>query len=268
MVMYDYRSIKQTREEYIKKESEDELYTSTGDSVYKSLTREIDGYTQLSVSGRGLTPYEVESVDFLNRNGAKPLSTRVGTKEFEIKYSLNAKSSKELRGSYEKMMGIFRGGIKIKFLDEEGYYYQDVYLTDASRDEEVSNNVVGTYTLTAFDPNKYVEGVKEGKVVETQSEYTLLEKLTIDFIGYEYEPTVRIKSFSNNEVSEFKLSGSYDSGDKVELRQGTDGNILVEGGTIKLGTLGKDILLYNGTEGEIVGSTNGSVKFSWREMVV
>src|SRR5699024_2201839 len=121
------------------------------------LNEVVDGYRQLTVSGRGLLKTELDTVDVLGRSGLYVKSSKHPERKMEIKYMLTATSSEELREKFNKLNAKLAGVLEVSFDDEPQYVLRNVYMTDVDEFEEKSLNIISKFELTATDPYKYGE---------------------------------------------------------------------------------------------------------------
>lgn len=242
-------------------EAEDELYVNG-----VTLSSLLDGYAQISVAGRHLLSPEVEVKRNSSRDGAKPVSVSYPPRNFVVRYILRAKDSEDLRDKTDAMMDILRGELEVKFKDSPDYVYQGVLMTGSEEVEETANTVVSSFTLTAFDPYRYTEEPIESEVIDTSSEYIKAEEIRIEFSRSISRPTITVASSGYGFELSFRLVGTYNTGDVVKVKQSRDGMIYVEGGSIELGTLTEELVLFKGSRGEIEEDNSaGKVKFRWRD---
>lgn len=257
--MYEYTGLRRTSrtEKY---EAQDELLING-----RSITGRVNGYRQITVSGRGLVPYEVESVEYLSRDGAKPLFHRVGVREFTIKYLIQATNSVELRNSYHQLQSLLaNGSMTIGFKDDSEYVYEEVYLTGSDVPEEDSNTIVSTFTLTAYDPYRYSRNITTDKVVSIDTEFVNLEGISISFMHSLERPIINI---NNGEyTTNFRLVGSVVSGTEFRLTVNKNtGQVSTVGARVEMASLPKELIAYNGAKGTVVGSIESEVMFRWRD---
>lgn len=261
--MYNYTKIARTGKVSGDIEAQDELLVNG-----KTITEQIEGYRQISVSGRGLKPYEVSTVNYLRRSGESPTSHRFGTVSFEIKYLMEAEDSVELREMYRKLSSILlKGAIEVGFKDEEDYIYQEVYLTGSDNNEEVSNSIVRSFTLTAYDPYKYSKNVIENSIVETDMEFIEIESIIVNFNETVDKPTIIV----NNGQYDFRfnLVGTVVAGTEFRLTVNRDtGRVRTTGAKVELNSLPRELILFNGARGRVSGSSSSKVLFRWRDKIL
>lgn len=260
MATYEYMGMRKTSKREPNYEAQDELLING-----RSISAQVEGYRQLTVSGRGLVPYEVDTVDYLSRSGAKPTSYRTGVRDFTVKYRLIAKSSEDLRGKFDKLHGILaNGALTVGFKDDEEYVYEQVYLTGADVSEEDTNTIISTFTLTAYDPYRYSKTQTEGDVVKISSEFVEVDEIRVEFAETVDRPTINIRNGIYN--TDFRLVGTVTSGTIFRLRiDRNTGRISTTGGKVEMASLPRELVVYNGANGRVSGSASSKVTFKWRD---
>lgn len=258
MSMYEYVGMRESGKDD-SNEAQDELYING-----KTITSQIDGYKQLTVSRPNILPFDVETVQNARRSGARPLGYRTEVFDVTVKYIIRAETSAELQQKKDQLSDILRkGALVVWFKDDERYMYKDVFITGNVVEEETSNTMVWTYTLTFLDPYKYEKEQSEGEVVELEidGQFVEVDEIRVNFAETVDRPTVVI----NNGIykTSFRLVGTYVAGSEYRLIVQKDtGMIRQIGGNVEIGTLPRELVVFNGATGEVEGSA-GSVTFKW-----
>lgn len=248
-----------------KYEAPDELYVNG-----RTLTSLFDEgvYRQLSVTGRDIKPFYVETTNYLNRSGAGIESMTVDPIEIDIRYMVKVKSSEELREVFNTLQRALSGKLTIKFKDEPEYEYRDVVLTFSMREEESSYTHVSLFTLTAYNPYRIGAGVIEEAVVSLETSYVPIHSINIEFNEGINNP--KIEYYNGRRWEEFTVNASVEIGESLRLRVDEDtGKITVSGSygneVIDLGDLPHNMVLYNGAYGRVRNSEGSVVTLAWRD---
>lgn len=233
----------------------------------QSITHQVDGYRQMTVDRQDLEPWDVETEQYLARSGERVVSTRKTPRDFVIKYKLRGESSEDLRYKYRQLAVILNNIDEIEFLDEPDYFYRDVWLVGSSRSEETSNTVISTYTLRAHDPYRYEKNTTTSDIVRIDADYVPVEEIKITFAETLERPEIRIQ----NGLYEtgFRLLGTVEEGAVVTVRVNqSNGRVTTVGGAVELGTIPREFILYDGARGNVVGSYQSTVEFTYRGRVL
>ena len=92
----------------------------------------VDGYKQLTVSGRGLIGREVKTTSIAGRRGVWIEEISEPSRVLEIKYKLEAKTSEELREKFDKLNLFLRTTnssnlLEVTFKDEPNFTYFAIF---------------------------------------------------------------------------------------------------------------------------------------------
>lgn len=118
----------------------------------------VDGYRQLSVSGRGLVGQEVKTTSIAGRRGVWIEEISEPSRVLEIKYQLEAKTSEELREKFDKLNLFLRTTnssnlLEVTFKDEPNFTYFAIF-SGADNFEENSKSIVSRFSLLVPDGYK------------------------------------------------------------------------------------------------------------------
>lgn len=135
-----------------------------------TLDRVVDGYRQLTVSGRGLVGQSVKTTSIAGRRGVWVEDISEPERILEIKYQLTADSSAELREKFFSLNKFLRNGLdennlfKVSFKDEPDYYYYAIF-NGADTIEENALTIVSRFSLLVPDGFKKTrEQTSTGKI--------------------------------------------------------------------------------------------------------
>ena len=121
-----------------------------------TLNRVVDGYRQLTVSGRGLVGQSVKTTSITGRRGVWVEDISEPERVLEIKYQLTADSSAELREKFFALNKFLRQTkfsvemLEVSFKDEPDYYYYAIF-NGADAIEENALTVVSRFSLLVPD---------------------------------------------------------------------------------------------------------------------
>lgn len=264
--MYQYTRMRRGTGSNKKYEAPDELYVNG-----KTLTSLFDDgvYRQLTVTGRGLKPFYVETTDYLNRSGSSIDSVTVDPIEFDIKYRIKAKDDEELRYIIDRLQQELTGILTIKFADDLEYVYEDVVLTFTQRDPEDRYNLVGLFTLTAYNPYRIGKQLREEAVVSIQTPSVPIEKVSITFNESISNPVVEL--YDGMYWSDFTVNANVSSGDTLIINIDDDLGKITFSGTvpnnaIRLGDLPQNMVFFNRARGRVKDSSSSTVTLGWRDV--
>lgn len=135
-----------------------------------TLDRVVDGYRQLTVTGRGLVAQSVKTTSISGRRGVWVEDISDPERVLEIKYQLTADSSAELREKFFSLNKFLRinqassGMLQVSFKDEPDYYYYAIF-NGADAIEENALTVVSRFSLLVPDGFKKTrEQTSTGKI--------------------------------------------------------------------------------------------------------
>lgn len=265
MALYKYTRMRRGTGGNSRYEAPDELYVNG--QTLTSLFEEGE-YRQLTVTGRGLKPFYVETTDYLNRSGSSINSVTVDPIEFDIRYRIKAKDDEGLRNIIDRLQQELSGVITISFKDDPDYVYEDVVMTYTQRDPEDSYTIVGLFTLTAYNPYRIGKELREERVVSLETSYVPIHSINIEFNEGINNP--KIEYYNGRRWEEFTVNASVEIGESLRLRVDEDtGKITVSGSygneVIDLGDLPHNMVLYNGAYGRVRNSEGSVVTLAWRD---
>lgn len=266
MTLYQYTRMRRGSGSNNKYEAPDELYVN-GQTLTSLFGEGV--YRQLTVTGRGLKPFYVETTDYLNRSGSSINSVTVDPIEFDIRYRIKAKDDEGLRNIIDSLQQELSGVITISFKDDPDYVYEDVVMTFTERDPEDSYTIVGLFTLTAYSPFRKSKQLKEERVVSIQAPSVPIERITINFNESISNPIVEL--YDGMYWSEFTVNANVESGDILIINiDGEFGRVTFGGNlpsnAINLGDLPQNMVFFNGARGRVKGSTSAEVTLGWRDV--
>ena len=131
----------------------------------------VDGYRQLTVSGRGLIGQEVKTTSIAGRRGIWIEEISEPSRVLEIKYQLEAKTSEELREKFDKLNLFLRTTnssnlLEVTFKDETNFTYFAIF-SGADSFEENKNSIVSRFSLLVPD------GYKKSRLKESVGQIEL-----------------------------------------------------------------------------------------------
>lgn len=127
----------------------------------------VQGYRQLTVSGRGLVGQTVKTTSIAGRRGVWVEDISESERVLEIKYQLAADSSADLRNKFNRLNGFLRSlsyeseMLEVSFKDEPDYIYYAIF-NSADAIEENALTIVSRFSLLVPD------GFKK-KIVQTST---------------------------------------------------------------------------------------------------
>nr|DAE24370.1 MAG TPA: Receptor binding protein [Siphoviridae sp. ctOow3] len=227
----------------------------------------VDGYRQLSVSGRGLVGQEVKTTSIAGRRGVWIEEISEPSRVLEIKYQLEAKTSEELREKFDKLNLFLRTTnssnlLEVTFKDEPNFTYFAIF-NGADNFEENSKSIVSRFSLLVPDGYKKSR-LKEsvGQIELTGAFEVMPEKIVVTTT--KTTNTVRV----TNGRQTISFTGAYDVNQDI--------TILFETNEVKALYKGRSILseldLFSDLENfkvrnlDTVSATNARVKeVKWRD---
>lgn len=227
----------------------------------------VDGYRQLSVSGRGLIGQEVKTTSIAGRRGVWIEEISEPSRVLEIKYQLEAKTSEELREKFDKLNLFLRTTnaskmLEVTFKDEPEYTYFAVF-SGADSFEENKNSIVSRFSLLVPD------GFKKSRLKNTVGQIELngvFEVMPEKIVVTTTKTTNAVRITNGRQTISF--TGAYDANQDI--------TILFETNEVKASYKGRSILseldLFSDLENfkvrnsDTVSATNARVKeVKWRD---
>ncbi len=227
----------------------------------------MDGYRQLSVSGRGLIGREVKTTSIAGRRGVWIEEISEPSRVLEIKYQLEAKTSEELREKFDKLNLFLRTTnssnlLEVTFKDEPNFTYFAIF-NGADNFEENSKSIVSRFSLLVPD------GYKKSRLKESvgQIELTGAFEVMPEKIVVTTTKTTNVVRITNGRQT-ISFTGAYDANQDI--------TILFETNEVKAMYKGRSILseldLFSDLENfkvrnlDTVSATNARVKeVKWRD---
>lgn len=227
----------------------------------------VDGYRQLSVSGRGLVGQEVKTTSIAGRRGVWIEDISEPSRVLEIKYQLEAKTSEELREKFDKLNLFLRTTnssnlLEVTFKDEPNFTYFAIF-NSADNFEENSKIIVSRFSLLVPD------GYKKSRLKDSIGliELTGAFEVTPEKIVVTTTKTTNVVRITNGRQT-ISFTGAYDANQDI--------TILFEINEVKTLYKGRSILseldLFSDLENfkvrnrDTVSATNARVKeVKWRD---
>ena len=178
------------------------------------LNQLVDGYTHLTVTGRGLLGRTVKKSSVPGRRGVWVEDISDDERQLEIKYKLEVDTSSNMRDKFAKLNKILRthassGLLEITFKDEPEYVYYG-YFSGADAIEEKSLSIISKFTILVPDGYKKKQAQNStGPVTLSDALEVLPESITVTPIG-----TVnQVQIINGTKILSF--SGSYTAGKDI-----------------------------------------------------
>ena len=182
----------------------------------------VDGYRQLSVSGRGLVGQEVKTTSIAGRRGVWIEDISEPSRVLEIKYQLEASTSEELREKFDKLNLFLRTTsnesktLEVTFKDGPDFTYFAIF-SGADSFEENTKSIVSRFSLLVPD------GYKKSRLKDSVGQIELSgafevtpEKIVVTTT--KATNTVRI----TNGRQTISFTGAYDANQDITILFGTD----------------------------------------------
>lgn len=227
----------------------------------------VDGYTHLTVTGRGLLGQTVKKSSVPGRRGVWVEDVSDDERQLEIKYKLEADTSPKMRDKFAKLNKILRthassGFLEITFKDEPEYVYYG-YFSGADEIEEKSLSIISKFTLLVPDGYKKKQAQNStGPIALSDALEVLPESITVTPTG-----TVnQVQIINGTKVLSF--SGSYVAGKDLVITFGNEEVTAVYNGRNILSELERFSPLEQFTvkNGDTITAKNAVVKkVVWRD---
>ena len=227
----------------------------------------VDGYRQLSVSGRGLIGQEVKTTSIAGRRGVWIEEISEPSRVLEIKYQLEASTSEELREKFDKLNLFLRTTnssnlLEVTFKDEPSFTYYAIF-SGADNFEENSKSIVSRFSLLV--PDGYKKSRLKGSVgqIELAGAFEVMpEKIVVTTTK-----TTNVVRITNGRQT-ISFTGAYDANQDI--------TILFETEEVKATYKNRSILseldLFSDLENfkvrnrDAISATNATVKeVKWRD---
>lgn len=229
--------------------------------------RLVDGYTHLTVTGRGLLGQTIKKSSVPGRRGVWVEDVSDDERQLEIKYKLEADTSSKMRDKFAKLNKILRthasnGFLEITFKDEPEYVYYG-YFSGADEIEEKSLSIISKFTLLVPDGYKKKQAQNStGPIVLSDALEVLPESIAVTPTG-----TVnQVQIINGTKVLSF--SGSYAAGKDLVVTFGNEEVTAVYNGRNILSELERFSPLEQFTvkNGDTITAKNATVKrVVWRD---
>lgn len=176
----------------------------------------VDGYRQLSVSGRGLIGREVKTTSIAGRRGVWIEEISEPSRVLEIKYQLEAKTSEELREKFDKLNLFLRTTnssnlLEVTFKDEPNFTYFAIF-NGADNFEENSKSIVSRFSLLVPDGYKKSRLKDSVGLIELNGAFEVTpEKIVVTTT--KTTNTVRI----TNGRQTISFTGAYDANQDITI---------------------------------------------------
>lgn len=176
----------------------------------------VDGYRQLSVSGRGLIGQEVKTTSIAGRRGVWIEEISEPSRVLEIKYQLEAKTSEELRDKFDKLNLFLRTTnssnlLEVTFKDEPSFTYYAIF-SGADSFEENSKSIVSRFSLLV--PDGYKKSRLKGSV--GQIELTGAFEVMPEKIVVTTTKTTNVVRITNGRQT-ISFTGAYDANQDITI---------------------------------------------------
>lgn len=176
----------------------------------------VDGYRQLSVSGRGLIGQEVKTTSIAGRRGVWIEEISEPSRVLEIKYQLEAKTSEELREKFDKLNLFLRTTnssnlLEVTFKDEPNFTYFAIF-SGADNFEENSKSIVSRFSLLV--PDGYKKSRLKGSV--GQIELTGAFEVMPEKIVVTTTKTTNVVRITNGRQT-ISFTGAYDANQDITI---------------------------------------------------
>lgn len=176
----------------------------------------VDGYRQLSVSGRGLIGQEVKTTSIAGRRGVWIEEISEPSRVLEIKYQLEAPTSEELREKFDKLNLFLRTTnssnlLEVTFKDEPNFTYFAIF-NGADNFEENSKSIVSRFSLLVPD------GYKKSRLKESVGQIELtgaFEVMPEKIVVTTTKTTNTVKITNGRQTISF--TGAYDANQDITI---------------------------------------------------
>jgi predicted phage tail component-like protein len=233
-----------------------------------TLNRVVDGYRQLTVSGRGLVGQSVKTTSIAGRRGVWVEDISEPERILEIKYQLTADSSAELREKFFTLNNFLRtnqvssGMLKVSFKDEPDYYYYAIF-NGADAIEENALTVVSRFSLLVPDGFKKTrEKNSTGEIRLRDASYVTPVSITVTTT----KPTSEVKITNGRQTISF--TGIYEGAKDIVIEFNQD----EVNATYKKRSILSELDLFSDLENfkvrnfDTITATNATVKeVIWRD---
>lgn len=222
------------------------------------IDEEIEGYMTLMVRNREVSGNIIDTVD--TNYGVMSTHQRMSVEPLEVDFIIKGKNDAEYHRQFERLMKTLdkKEDVAISFADDEAIFFGRLG-EFGDVDENINNQVTGTFSLFRETPFKYSEEKTTGETVaETNRDLEIFEiELSTDVV-------IDGTEISNGEQT-IRIIESYNSSDSVVLD-------LREGKAWKNGerfdyaiAIDSDFENFEIKSGDVLSISNGSMEVRYRE---
>lgn len=185
----------------------------------------IDGYQTLTVTGRELLPYTVNSAEVSGMDGTVFREANYPSREIVVKYQLLSKDEIEFRAKFERLNYLLKNKeFNFYFYDDPLFEYKGTVSASDTPDAG-KLNVVSTFTITCSSPFKRLIHPTvynfSDSCLFTEPIYWATEPDSIEITMNQATTSVVI----SNGTQTIKVTGSFRVGDKLLLSFGDNPDI-------------------------------------------
>lgn len=231
------------------------------------LNRLIEGYTHLTVTGRGLLGQTIKKSSVPGRRGVWVEDVSDDERQLEIKYKLEADTSSKMRDKFAKLNKVLRthassGFLEITFKDEPEYVYYG-YFSGADGIEEKSLSIISKFTILVPD------GYKKKRAQNSTGPVSLSDALEVLPESITVTPTGTVNQVQIiNGTKVLSFSGSYAAGKDIIVAFGQEEVTATYNGRNILSELERfsPLELFTVKNGDTITAKNAVVKkVVWRD---
>lgn len=231
------------------------------------LNQLVEGYTHLTVTGRGLLGQTIKKSSVPGRRGVWVEDVSDDERQLEIKYKLEADTSSKMRDKFAKLNKILRtyassGFLEITFKDEPEYVYYG-YFSGADDIEEKSLSIISKFTILVPD------GYKKKRAQNSTGPVSLSDALEVLPESITVTPTGTVNQVQIiNGTKVLSFSGSYVAGKDIIVTFGQEEVTATYNGRSILSELDRfsPLELFTVKNGDTITAKNAVVKkVVWRD---
>lgn len=189
----------------------------------------IQGYQTLTVTGRELAAYKLNTSEVEGVDGSMYLDATHPEREIEVTYQLVEKDDESFRAAYQLMnQYLSEKQFSFYFYDDDLYQWTGT-VTEAETPAAGSNRVKSTFKITCSDPFKRLRNPVTYSGADT---LTIAEPAYYPTVPDRMEVTLKAASKAltiTNSRQTITLSGDFKAGDKVAFMFGNDATITLNG---------------------------------------
>lgn len=189
----------------------------------------IQGYQTLTVTGRELAAYKVNTSEGEGVDGSLYLDANYPEREIEVTYQLVEKDDESFRAAYQLLnQQLSRKQFSFYFYDDDLYEWTGT-VTEAETPAAGSNCVKSTFKLTCSDPYKRL---RNPVIYHGADSVTIAEPAYYPTVPDSIEATLASTSKGltvTNSRQTITLTGDFKTGDKVAFIFGDSATITLNG---------------------------------------